>query len=97
MKPCSGTLAHALLGSRAHYASLWANRERLAAIPALVLWGERDRAFNVEFLERFRQALPRAKIEGFADAGHWPHEERPELVFRALQRFFDEHDAERGK
>lgn len=87
-------LARSLLGSHAHYAALWANRERLAAIPALVLWGERDRAFTLEFLDRWRQALPQARIEPLADAGHWPHEERPELVLQAVQRFFTEHAAE---
>jgi len=87
-------LARALLGSHAHYAGLWANRERLATIPALILWGERDRAFSVDFREQWRRALPHAKIENFADAGHWPHEERPELVLQALQRFLTERDAE---
>jgi haloalkane dehalogenase len=88
------TLARSLLGSRSHYAALWANRERLATIPALVLWGERDRAFTPEFLDRWRQALPQARIERVSDAGHWPHEERPDLVLEALQRFFMEHAAE---
>lgn len=87
-------LARSLLGSHAHYAALWANRERLSAIPTLVLWGERDRAFSLEFLERWRRALPGARFERIADAGHWPHEERPELVLEALQRFFTERDAE---
>ena len=88
------TLARSLLGSRSHYAALWASRERLAAIPVLILWGERDRAFTPEFLDRWRQALPQARIERVSDAGHWPHEERPDLVLEALQRFFMEHAAE---
>ena len=87
-------LARSLLGSHAHYAALWANRQRLAAIPTLVVWGERDRAFPLEFLERWRQAVPHARLERLADAGHWPHEEHPELVLNALQRFFTEHAAE---
>ena len=87
-------LARSLLASHVHYAALWANRERLAAIPSLVLWGERDRAFPLEFLDRWRQALPQARIERLDDAGHWPHEERPELVLEALQRFFTERAAE---
>jgi len=86
-------LARALLGSHAHYAALWANRARLAAIPTLILWGTRDRAFTPEFLERWQHALPHAHIEQLDDAGHWPHEERPEIVLQALQRFFTQHDA----
>ena len=87
-------LARSLLGSHAHYARLWANRERLAAIPSLVLWGTRDRAFPADYLDRWRQALPQARVESISDAGHWPHEERPELVLEALQRFLAERDAE---
>ncbi|HYQ05317.1 MAG TPA: alpha/beta fold hydrolase [Polyangiaceae bacterium] len=87
-------LARALLGSHAHYSALWANRARLATIPTLVLWGARDRAFTLEFLERWQQALPHAHVEQLDDAGHWPHEERPELVLQALQRFLEQHDTE---
>ena len=87
-------LARSLLGSRAHYAALWANRERLAKIPALVLWGERDRALPADYIQRWRQALPQAQIELLAEAGHWPQEERPELVLEILQRFFGQTPAE---
>lgn len=88
------TLARSLLGSHTHYASLWADRQRLAAIPALVLWGARDRAFPSEYLARWQQALPQALLVAINDAGHWPHEERPEIVLEALQRFLTKTDAE---
>jgi haloalkane dehalogenase len=84
------TLARSLLGSHAHYAKLWSNRAHLAAIPSLVLWGMRDRAFPQEFLSRWRQALPHASVDQLADCGHWPHEEQPERVFESLTRFLDE-------
>jgi haloalkane dehalogenase len=87
-------LARSLLGSHAHYATLWAQRARLAAIPALVLWGTRDRLFPRDYLDRWGQALPQACVEAISDAGHWPHEERPELVLEALLKFFTERDAE---
>jgi pimeloyl-ACP methyl ester carboxylesterase len=38
-------------------------------------------------LERFRQALPQARIQELAGVGHWPHEEAPELVVQALDDF----------
>ena len=87
-------LARALLDSRAHYAALWSERGRLSAIPSLLVWGARDRAFPETYCDRWREALPHAHVETLADAGHWPHEERPELVLRALQRFFTQRDAE---
>ncbi|HEY3254842.1 MAG TPA: alpha/beta fold hydrolase [Polyangiaceae bacterium] len=88
------TLARSLLGSHAHYAALWAGRERLARIPALVLWGMQDRALPAEYLKRWAQALPQARIEALNDAGHWPHEEQPERTLEALLRLFAERDAE---
>jgi len=87
-------LARSLLGSHAHYASLWANRERLASIPSLVLWGTQDRLFPADYLARWRQALPQARVESVSEAGHWPHEEQPVLVLEALTRFFAQRDAQ---
>jgi len=87
-------LARSLLASRAHYQALWASRARLAAIPSLIVWGARDRAFPASYGERWREALPHASMAAIADAGHWPHEERSDLVLQALHRFFTEHDAE---
>jgi len=86
--------ARSLLDSHAHYESLWAKRERLAAIRTLVLWGSRDRLFPGEYRERWREALPHAQVEPISDAGHWPHEERPEIVLEAVQRFLSQRDAE---
>jgi haloalkane dehalogenase len=87
-------LARSLLASHAHYTALWARRERLAAIPTLVLWGAKDRAIPAGFLDRFRQALPHARVDSLSDAGHWPHEEQPQAVIEALLGFLSERDAE---
>jgi haloalkane dehalogenase len=38
---------------------------------ALVLWGGRDFCFNDRFLARWREYLPQAQVERFADAGHY--------------------------
>lgn len=80
-------LACALLGSGHHYASLWERRSVLQRLPALLVWGLRDSAFGPEALARFREALPRARTVELESAGHWPHEEEPELVSRALVEF----------
>jgi pimeloyl-ACP methyl ester carboxylesterase len=37
-----------------------------------------------------RQALPAATTIALADAGHWPHEERPDEVVRAVREFVDQ-------
>jgi haloalkane dehalogenase len=84
------TLARALLGSSVFYDHLWRQRERLAAFPTLIVWGTRDHAFPPGFLERWRKALPNARVVRLADSGHWPHEEEPESVLTAMRAFLAE-------
>ena len=79
-------LAHALLGSSAFYRSLWERRDRLAQTPTLIVWGMRDSAFKPNQLARWRSALPHARVVDLP-AGHWPHEELPNDVSRAVGDF----------
>ena len=79
-------LAHALLGSADHYASLWAKRGALAEVPSLLIWGTRDPAFTGAHLARWREALPHAEVAEIP-VGHWPHEEAPEPSLAALEGF----------
>lgn len=81
------TLARSLLASGAFYDSLWGKRDRLRALPVLILWGMKDRAFPPSLLQRWKGALPGAKAIEFAKAGHWPHEEAPVEVEAALRAF----------
>jgi haloalkane dehalogenase len=80
-------LAKSLLGSGAHYASLWDRRADLARLPALIVWGLKDRAFPPPFLARWKEVLPGARVVELAGAGHWPQEEEPEAVAAALRGF----------
>jgi len=81
------TLARALLGSSEHYDALWRRRDRLAAIPSLVVWGMKDSAFRPNQLARWRTALPHASVVQLPDAGHWPHEEEPARVLAEVRDF----------
>jgi haloalkane dehalogenase len=83
-------LARALLGSSAYYESLWREHERLNSVPTMIVWGMKDSAFRPTQLERWRAALPAARVVEVEDAGHWPHEERPDRVIDALQNFLNE-------
>jgi len=78
-----------LLGSGDHYARLWQRRERLSEIPALLIWGMQDNLFTPGHLARWRRALPNARTLEVGNAGHWPHEEQPEMVAGALRCFLD--------
>jgi haloalkane dehalogenase len=79
-------LARSLLGSSAFYADLWERRAALADLPALIVWGTKDPAFLHSYLARWREALPRAEVVELP-VGHWPQEEAPAEVERALRGF----------
>lgn len=79
--------ARELLGSSEWYDGLWRRRDRLAALPAMLLWGMRDPAFGPEYLERWRAALPDARISMFPDAGHFVQEEAPDRAIAELVGF----------
>lgn len=73
-----------LAGSSAFYATLWARRDELAAIPASIVWGERDPAFGAPYLKRLRTALPKAHVRLLPTIGHFPAEEAPAEMVRAI-------------
>lgn len=81
------TLARALHQPGPALAQLWADRARLAAIPAQVVWGLGDRALPPSVLERVRTALPQAHVQELDGVGHWPQEEAPEQVAALLDGF----------
>jgi haloalkane dehalogenase len=77
-------LARSLLGSSAHYESLWQNRRTLADRPMTIVWGMKDSAFKPYQLAKWREAFPKAQVVEVAGAGHWPHEEEPDAVVAAI-------------
>jgi haloalkane dehalogenase len=80
-------LLRALLASRESFEKLWAARARLTTISTLIVWGSGDRALPPSALQRWRQALPQARVQELVGVGHWPQEEAPEEVARLLDRF----------
>ena len=54
--------------------------------PTLVLWGENDRIVPVSAGERIAEAMPNARLEVIAGAGHLPHIEKPDAVIPLLQQ-----------
>jgi len=69
-----------------------ADLERLAQ-PALLLWGERDIAYPPERFGRlFADTIPKARFVLVPDSGHYPQEEQPAFVARALAEFAHGHE-----
>jgi haloalkane dehalogenase len=80
--------AREVLGSSAWYDSLWQRRERIARMPALLLWGMKDPAF-AGCLPRWRALFERAQVIELADCGHAPPEERAPEVLPFLGQFLE--------
>jgi haloalkane dehalogenase len=78
--------AREVLGSSDWYASLWARRERIERIPALLVWGMKDPAFGA-YLPRWRSVFRRAEVLPLEDCGHAPPEERAPELLPTMERF----------
>ncbi len=59
-------------------------------IPALLLWGDRDRAVSLESAQNLRQCFDRVEFELLPGTGHLPYEECPELLARLVNSFLTE-------
>ena len=53
-------------------------------MPVAIVWGEQDRNKTPEELETLRSGFPNNVLITAPDAGHYVHEESPELVARGL-------------
>jgi pimeloyl-ACP methyl ester carboxylesterase len=60
-----------------------------AAIPSLIVWGERDSIIPVEHGEAAHAAMPGSRFEVFPRAGHLPHDADPERFAAVLTDFVD--------
>ena len=60
---------------------------RLAGIPALLMWGDRDPAVYVSSMEPLARFFPGAQKVVFPGVGHLPYEECPDEFNRELLKF----------
>jgi haloalkane dehalogenase len=80
--------ARELLRSGAWFDELWRRRDRIAGIPAILIWGMKDPAF-ARYLPRWRQLFEQAEVVQLADCGHAPPEERAPETLPFLTRFLE--------
>jgi pimeloyl-ACP methyl ester carboxylesterase len=57
--------------------------------PTLLLWGAEDRIGTPAYGENWRRAIPNARLELIAGAGHFPHWEQPGAFVDKLAAFVD--------
>ncbi len=58
---------------------------RLAEIPTLLIWGDRDRAVNLASAHRLQHSLTQSSLLVIQGAGHLPFEEMPEMCNHAMR------------
>jgi cis-3-alkyl-4-acyloxetan-2-one decarboxylase len=67
-----------------------AARDHAARIPALAIWGTRDRTLAAEhFLPLFRAAFPHGIISELPASGHYSPEDAPHIITPLLKLFLD--------
>jgi pimeloyl-ACP methyl ester carboxylesterase len=60
-------------------------------LPTLLVWGEHDRIVTPAYGEGWRAAIPGARMELIADAGHFPHWEQPGAFAERIADFAGRH------
>ncbi len=76
--------ARELLTGRDFLAAVEAGLPRLAGLPALLVWGDRDPAFRAPERRRFERAFPRHRTVILRGAGHFIQEDAPGDLVAAI-------------
>jgi len=63
--------------------------DSLDKMPILILWGEKDFVFDMDYLAEWRRRFPAAETYTFADAGHYILEDEPEAVIAEIRAFLN--------
>lgn len=74
-----------IIGSTPWLQTLWDQRDRVAQIPADIVWGDSDIAFKEGELKVWTDLLEHHTLNVLAGIGHYPPEEDPEAVIAALR------------
>ncbi|MEL6842434.1 MAG: alpha/beta fold hydrolase [Bacteroidota bacterium] len=79
-------LANSLLAGQDWFAGLWEQREQLAEIPALIIWGMKDRFLEAGYAERLASIWSESpKMLRLPEAGHFVWEEATEQILSVLR------------
>ena len=63
------------------------NLHRLANLPMLICWGERDFVFDRDYLSEWRNRFPKAEVHTFPEAGHYALEDAPDRIVKRVVEF----------
>lgn len=79
-------IGKALVGSSDWYQEQWQNLDVLTDKPWLVLWGKKDAFITTEYLQKWKQRLPKAVVKEY-ESGHFLQEENPTETIEEIRRF----------
>lgn len=85
--PSARESAHAVMRATLDTRAVIARLSRVVT-PTLVVWGRDDRTYPVTAAHRLVREIPGAKLE-IMDAGHAPHEERPQEFLALVTEFLE--------
>jgi haloalkane dehalogenase len=63
------------------------NLYRLGHLPMMILWGERDFVFDMDYLAEWRHRFPAAEVHTFSNAGHYVLEDVPVEISTLVRNF----------
>ena len=75
-----------IIGSSDWLDTLWAKREKIKDIPTAIVWGDSDIAFQEGELKVWTELMENHTLTILEQIGHYPPEEAPEEVIKALRK-----------
>ncbi|MEZ4805473.1 MAG: alpha/beta fold hydrolase [Bacteroidia bacterium] len=79
-------IAKALVGSSDWYQQQWEKLDLLGNKEWLILWGTKDAFITMEYLKKWQEKLPNAKVMGM-ETGHFVQEEAKKESIQAIRAF----------
>lgn len=79
-------LGKSLVGSSDWYQEQWIHMDKIDQKPWLILWGTKDTFITMEYLQKWSQRVPNAKVVTF-ECGHFVQEEKMTEAIQEIEIF----------
>ncbi len=84
------SFAKSLLNDQNWFEELWGMRGKISNKPTLLIWGMKDAVIKPHNLFKFQKEFSNSKTIQLETCGHFPQEEEPEEVTKAISNFLKE-------
>ena len=82
--------AHSFLNDQDWFESIWNRKQPIMHKPTLLIWGMKDPVIRPSYLQKFASGFPNATTFKLETCGHFPQEEEPEAVAKAMLAFLSD-------